>query len=224
MRILVVEDNKKLAASLKRGLEGEGYAVDALHDGKEAENRLLMSHADYDLVILDLSLPSMDGIALCAELRTRAITLPILMLTARDAIDDKIVGLDSGADDYLVKPFAFEELLSRIRALSRRPRTAHMPELTVGSLVLHPATQEIYAGEQKIELTLKEFRILEYFMQHPNEVLNRQRIIDHLWDFSFNPLSRVMDVHINNLRNKLEKQGYGTSIETIRGVGYRLSA
>jgi DNA-binding response OmpR family regulator len=131
MRILVVEDNKKLAASLKRGLEGEGYAVDALHDGKEAENRLLMSHADYDLVILDLSLPSMDGIALCAELRTRAITLPILMLTARDAIDDKIVGLDSGADDYLVKPFAFEELLSRIRALSRRPRTAHMPELWV---------------------------------------------------------------------------------------------
>ena len=224
MRILIAEDNKKLAASLKRGFEQEGYAADVLHDGKAAESRLTVSHADYDIVVLDLGLPEKDGVTLCRDLRAKSITLPIIMLTARDTVNEKIVGLDSGADDYLIKPFSFEELLSRIRALSRRPRTAHLPELVVGNLTLHPATQEVFAENKKIELTLKEFRILEYFMQHPNEVLNRQQIIDHLWDFSFNPFSRVMDVHINNLRNKLKKQGYGASIETVRGLGYRLSA
>ncbi len=224
MRILVVEDNTKLAASLKRGLEREGYAVDALTDGSSAETRLRMSHSDYDLLVLDLSLPHKDGLELCADLRKAGIHLPILMLTARDTIRDRVIGLDSGADDYLVKPFAFEELLSRVRALARRPRTAHAQELRVGQLVLHAASQEIFLGDQKIDLTLKEFRILEFFMHHPMEVLSRQRIIDHLWDFSFNPLSRVMDVHINNLRNKLEKHGYGTSIETVRGIGYRLAA
>jgi DNA-binding response OmpR family regulator len=223
MRILVVEDNTKLAASLKRGLEAEGYAVDTLSDGVAAESRLHMSHADYDLLILDLSLPHKDGLQVCADLRKAEITLPILMLTARDTIHDRVIGLDSGADDYLIKPFAFEELLSRVRALARRPREAHAPKLQVGELVLHPASQEIFAGEQRIDLTLKEFRILEFFMNHPNEVLSRQKIIDHLWDFAFNPFSRVMDVHINNLRNKLDKYGHGTSIETVRGIGYRLA-
>jgi DNA-binding response OmpR family regulator len=224
MRILCVEDTLKLAASLKRGLEQEGYAVDVLHDGLDAEKRLMLSHADYDMVLLDLTIPGKDGITLCKEIRARGLTLPVLMLTAKDTVDDKILGLDSGADDYLIKPFVFEELLSRIRALSRRPRVAHAPELTIGTLTLHSATQKIYASGEEIDLTLKEFRILEFFMQHPNEVLSRQRIIDHLWDFSFNPLSRVMDVHINNLRNKLDTKGYGTSIQTVRGVGYRLSA
>ncbi len=224
MRILVVEDSIKLADSLKRGLEQEGYATDVLTDGKDAEHRLMVSHADYDLVLLDLGLPGKDGITICTDLRARGITIPILMLTAHDTVHDRIKGLDTGADDYLTKPFAFEELLSRVRALSRRPRTAHLPELVVGTLTLHPATQEVFSGEVKIGLTLKEFRILEYFMQHPNEALSRQNIIDHLWDYSFNPLSRVMDVHINNLRNKLEKQGYGTTIETVRGIGYRLAA
>jgi DNA-binding response OmpR family regulator len=224
MRILIVEDNQKLSASLKRGFEQEGYAVDVLHDGQEATKRLLMSHPDYDIVILDIGLPSKDGLSLCSDLRERNINTPILMLTAHDTVNDRILGLDSGADDYLIKPFAFGELLSRVRALSRRPHASLPPELRVGNLLLHPANKEVFAGDKKLELTLKEFRLLEFFMQHPNEVLSRQLLIDHLWDFSFNPLSRTMDVHINNLRNKLDLQGYGTSIETIRGVGYRLSA
>lgn len=224
MRILVVEDNKKLANSLVRGLVQEGYAADALHDGLEAERRLAMSHADYDLVVLDLNLPGKDGVTLCAELRAAGIMTPIIMLTAQDTIPDRITGLDSGADDYLTKPFAFDELLSRIRALARRPREALSPELAVGNLVLRPVAQEVTIEGRKVELTLKEFRILEYFMQHEGEVLSRQKIIDHLWDFSFNPLSRVMDVHINNLRNKLEKHDPSITIETIRGIGYRLAA
>ncbi|MDB5237411.1 MAG: OmpR family response regulator [Parcubacteria group bacterium] len=224
MRILVIEDNKKLAASLTRGLVQEGYATDTLHDGLEAERRLAMSHADYDLIILDVNLPGKDGITLCAELRSAHIMTPIIMLTAQDTIPDRITGLDSGADDYLTKPFAFDELLSRIRALARRPRETLPPELTAGNLTLQPATQEAYINSTKIDLTLKEFRILEYFMQHQGEVLTRQKIIDHLWDFSFNPLSRVMDVHINNLRNKLEKHDPSITIETVRGIGYRLAA
>jgi DNA-binding response OmpR family regulator len=148
---------------------------------------------------------------------------PIIMLTSRDTIEDKIIGLDSGADDYLVKPFSFEELLSRVRALSRRPRATLAPDLNVGTLVLKPSTQDVFQGNKKIELTLKEFRILEFFMTKPNEVINRQQIIDHLWDFQFNPLSRVMDVHINNLRNKL-KSKHGTTLETVRGIGYKLKA
>jgi DNA-binding response OmpR family regulator len=224
MRILVVEDSVKLSSSLKRGLEQEGYAVDVLRDGLAAEHRLQVSHPDYDILILDINLPGKDGVTLCAELREKGITLPILMLTAHDTVRDRIQGLDSGADDYLIKPFAFEELLSRIRALSRRPRTAQLPDLKVGNLTLRASTQEIYAGDSKVDLTLKEFRILEYFMQHPHEVLSRQKIIDHLWDFSFNPLSRAMDVHINNLRNKLGAHEQGASIETVRGIGYRLTA
>ncbi|HEV7121378.1 MAG TPA: response regulator transcription factor [Candidatus Paceibacterota bacterium] len=224
MRILVVEDNKKLAGSLLRGLTQEGYAADALHDGVTAARRLAMSHADYDLVVLDVNLPEKDGIALCAELRAAGIMTPIIMLTAQDTIADRITGLDSGADDYLTKPFAFDELLSRVRALARRPREALPPALAVGNLVLRPVAQEVSIEGTKVDLTLKEFRILEYFMQHEGEVLTRQKIIDHLWDFSFNPLSRVMDVHINNLRNKLEKHDPSITIETIRGIGYRLSA
>jgi DNA-binding response OmpR family regulator len=148
--------------------------------------------------------------------------VPIIMLTARDTLEDKVLGLDSGADDYLVKPFAFEELLSRVRALARRQRSTLPPELRVGQMVLMPASQEVSIGGQKINLTLKEFRILEFFMSSPGQVLTRQKIIDHLWDFQFNPLSRVMDVHINNLRNKLQSHKHGPSLETIRGVGYRL--
>ena len=145
------------------------------------------------------------------------------MLTARDTVQDKIIGLDSGADDYLVKPFSFEELLSRVRALSRRPRAVLPPTLNVGEFTLNPATQEVFRDKKKINLTLKEFRLLEFFMSKPDEVINRQQVIDHLWDFQFNPFSRVVDVHINNLRNKL-KNNHGTPIETIRGIGYRFRA
>lgn len=221
MRILVVEDNKKLAESLARGLVQEGYAADYLQDGSDAEARVVMNRNDYDLLILDLMLPGKDGLAVCASLRTHGIMIPIIMLTARDTVADKVRGLDSGADDYLVKPFSFDELLSRVRAISRRQRAALPPELSVGELRLVPSTQTAYLNERKLPLTLKEFRILEFFMSHPDEVLSRQKIIDHLWDFQFNPLSRVMDVHINNLRNKL-KGTHDTQLETIRGVGYRL--
>ena len=223
MRILVVEDNQKLADSLTRGLRQEGYAADYLTNGEEGEKRMLTDHGDYDLTVLDINLPGKNGVEVCRALREKGIMTPIIMLTARDTTRDTVVGLDSGADDYLVKPFAFEELLSRIRALSRRAPATLPPDLVVGDLVLKPARQEVFQNGQKIDLTLKEFRILEFFMHKPNEVVTRQQIIDHLYDFQFNPFSRVMDVHINNLRNKL-KNDYGTEIETIRGVGYRLRA
>ena len=222
MRILVIEDNQKLADSITRGLRQEGYAADFLTDGLEGEKRILMNQSDYDLVILDVGLPGKTGIGICLSMRDKGIMTPVLMLTARDTLEDKVLGLDSGADDYLVKPFAYEELLSRVRALSRRQRITLSPDLAFGNLVLKTSAQEVYIGEAKVEVTLKEFRLLEFFMTHPGEVLTRQKIIDHLWDFHFNPLSRVMDVHINNLRNKLQSHKHGPTLETIRGVGYRL--
>ncbi|MDR3519899.1 MAG: response regulator transcription factor [Candidatus Pacebacteria bacterium] len=224
MRILIIEDNKKLADSISRGLKQEGYAVDYLLNGLEGEKRMLVSHADYDVLILDLTLPGKGGIDICSNIRANGIMTPIIMLTAKDAVSDKIVGLDSGADDYLIKPFSLEELLSRVRALGRRARTTLLPNLQVGGLTLNPSKQEACIGNKKIELTLKEFRILEFFMAYPDQVIARQKIIDHLWDFNFNPFSRVMDVHINNLRNKLSEHKNGPILETIRGVGYRLKA
>jgi DNA-binding response OmpR family regulator len=223
MRVLVIEDNQKLADSISRGLRQEGYAADYLVNGLEGEKRILMNQSDYDILILDISLPGKNGIDICTSLREKEIMIPIIMLTARDTVQDKVLGLDSGADDYLVKPFSFEELLSRVRALSRRQRTTLLPELHVGELTLKPSAQEVYLGGKKMDLTLKEFRILEFFMSNPDQVLSRQKIIDHLWDFHFNPLSRVMDVHINNLRNKLGNK-HDATLETIRGVGYRLRA
>ncbi len=222
MRILLVEDEPKLARSIARALEEEGYAVDVEKDGLAADRRLSVHHGDYDLVILDLLLPGKDGIALCRDARERGIVTPVLMLTARDAVEDRVLGLDCGADDYLVKPFAFVELLSRIRALGRRPRAAHAPVLRVGSLALDPATQEARCDGHTLPLTLKEFRLLEYFMGRPHEVVSRQDLFDHLWDFAANQLSRVVDVHVNNLRAKLIKHCDDVSIETIRGIGYRL--
>ncbi len=223
MRILIVEDNQKLANSLSRGFSQEGYAVDILSNGEDAEKRISVSPDDYEMIVLDISVPGKDGIEICSSLRSKGIMTPIIMLTARDTIKDKILGLDSGADDYLIKPFSFEELLSRIRALSRRPRTSLPPQLEVGDLILKPSSQEVFKNGKKIILTLKEFRVLEFFMIRPGEVVTRQYIVDHLWDFEFNPLSRTMDVHINNLRNKLHSK-HGTTLETIRGVGYRLTA
>jgi two-component system OmpR family response regulator len=222
MRILAIEDNHKLADSIARGLRQEGYAVDYLTNGLEGEKRIFMNQSDYDLVILDIGLPDKNGLEICRSMREKGIMTPIIMLTAKDTVEDKVAGLDSGADDYLVKPFSFDELLSRVRALSRRQRSSLPPELQVGTMVLTPATQEVRIGTKTVELTLKEFRLLEFFMMSPGQVLSRQKIIDHLWDFHFNPLSRVMDVHINNLRNKINKHTYGPTLETIRGVGYRL--
>jgi DNA-binding response OmpR family regulator len=224
MRILIIEDNQKLADSLSRGLRQEGYAADYLTNGLDGEKRMLRDHADYDILILDRMLPGKDGVSICSTLREASIMTPIIMLTAKDTVNDTVVGLDSGADDYLVKPFSFDELLSRVRALARRPRETLQTSLTLGDLVLNPSTQEVHIEDKKIELTLKEFRILEFFMHHPDQVMTRQKIIDHLWDFNFNPFSRVMDVHINNLRNKLHTSTYGPVLETVRGIGYRLRA
>lgn len=221
MRVLIVEDNRKLADSLTRGLRQEGYAADYLTNGEDGERRALMNRGDYDVIILDINLPGKNGLEVCRSLREQGVMTPLIMLTSRDTTRDKIIGLDSGADDYLVKPFSFEELLSRVRALSRRPPNTLAPELTVGDLVLKPATREALQDGKKLGLTLTEFRLLEFLMRKPDEVIARQQIIDHLWDFNFNPFSRVMDVHINNLRNKL-KSNHGATIETVRGIGYRL--
>ena len=224
MRILIIEDNKKLAESLKRGFEQEGYAADRVHDGLEGERKIMTSSSDYDVIVLDLMLPGKDGMEICAAARERKIMTPIIMLTAKDTVRDKVTGLDTGADDYLVKPFSFEELLSRIRALARRPAEALAPVLRFGSLTLDPNTRKVQNDGRKVDLTLTEFRLLELFMRNPGQVLERQKIIDKTWDFDFNPLSRATDIHVNNIRNKLSKNEHGTNIETIRGVGYRLRA
>ncbi len=224
MRILIIEDEEKLVKSLKRALEGEGYAVDYKLDGIEGERHMALNYRDYDILLLDIMLPGKDGIAVCDSLRRQSIMTPIIMLTAKDATEDKVFGLDCGADDYLVKPFSFTELLSRIRALARRPRPAIPPVLEAGSLSLNPATQEAHCGKMKLDLTLKEFRLLEFFMVRANDAVSRQDLIDHLWDFAANPLSRVVDVHVNNLRNKIARYCDDVSIETVRGIGYRLRA
>ncbi|MDE2019092.1 MAG: response regulator transcription factor [Patescibacteria group bacterium] len=223
MRILIIEDEEKLAESLKKGLEKSGYAVDYLTDGEAGQRRIEMAHKNYDLVILDLMLPGKSGFEICQAVRKRGIMTPILILTARDMTDDKILALDNGADDYLVKPFSFEELLARIRALLRRPPETLASELTAKDVVLKPTEREVYRGGRKIDLTLKEFELLHYLMRHPGEVLNREDIYSHLWDFEDNSFSNIIDVHIKNLRKKLQDQDEKNRlVETIRGVGYRL--
>jgi DNA-binding response OmpR family regulator len=224
MRILIIEDEEKLAKSLKRALEETGYAVDYKLDGISGERHMSVHHQDYDILLLDVTLPGKDGIAVCDSLRTNAIMTPIIMLTARDTTADKVRGLDHGADDYIVKPFSYKELISRIRALARRPTTAFPATLEVGSVLLNPSKHEVWCRGEKIVLTLKEFRLLEFFMEHENETVSRQDLIDHLWDFAANPLSRVVDVHVNNLRNKLAKYCNDVSIESVRGIGYCLRA
>lgn len=220
MHILIIEDNKKLGDSIVRGFRQEGYAADHVLDGAEGEERLLRNLSDYGILILDLNLPNKHGIDICISLRSKGVSIPIIMLTARDTTSDKILGLDSGADDYLVKPFSFEELVSRVRALSRRNKVTLSPEISIGEIILKSSAQELYIRGTLLDLTLKEFRIMEYFMTHPDQVITRQKLIDHLWDFNFNPLSRAIDVHINNVRNKL-KQHNVTNLETVRGIGYR---
>ena len=222
MKILVVEDNEKLAKSLKKGLEQEGHAADYLTDGEAGQRRLEVSSKDYDLVILDLMLPKRDGIAVCKNSRDQNIMTPVIMLTAKDADDDKIFGLDSGADDYLIKPFSFPELLARIRALLRRPKTTLPSELKIKDLVLNVSTRKVFRGQREVHLTLKEFAILEYLVRQPNQVLNREQIISHVWDFAFDSFSNLVDVHIKNLRKKLDGKNDEKILETIRGIGYRI--
>ncbi len=222
MRILIVEDEEKLALSLKKGLEKEGFAVDYIMDGDAGERRIVISHKDYDLVILDLMLPGKDGFQICRSVREQQINVPILVLTARDATDDKVAALDAGADDYLVKPFSFEELMARVRALLRRPEQALPNELTVRDLKLDTTTRKVTRKGKEISLTLKEFNLLEYLMRNVDQVLTREQILDHLWDFAFDSFSNVVDVHIKNLRKKIDGTHHEKLLETIRGVGYRI--
>ncbi len=224
MRILIIEDQEKLALSIKKGLEFNGYAVDTLFDGEQGLRRLEGNHMDYDLVVLDLMLPTIDGITICKNLRNQSIKIPILMLTAKDTLEDKVTGLNIGADDYLTKPFAFAELLARIGALTRRPvETNISPLIVVANISLNTATREVFKSKKAITLTTKEFAILEQFMRHPNEVLSREKIMNHVWDFAFGGVSNVVDVHIKNLRRKLQNKNEKL-FETIHGVGYRFKS
>lgn len=223
MRILIVDDEKTLAETLKTGLEKTGYAVDYLTDGLVAEKRIILNHKDYDLVILDWMLPSKDGLQICKDIRELKIKIPILILTARFDMKDKVNALNSGADDYLVKPFSFEELEARIRALLRRPTQAIDEVLETGRLKVHLLNHKVFLGNKNIRLTVKEFAILEYLMRNMDTVVSREQILDHLWGFEFDSFSNVVDSHMKNLRNKL-KTSKNSVIETVRGVGYRIKS
>jgi DNA-binding response OmpR family regulator len=220
MRILIVEDDRRLSGIIRRGLIEETYAVDAAYDGEEGQ--FLAETNPYDLIILDIMLPKKDGFTVCRELRTRGINTPVLMLTAKDAIEDRVKGLDTGADDYLVKPFAFSELLARVRALLRREGMTKSPELKAGNLVLNTLTRELRRDQRLIELTTKEYVILEYFMRHPNIVITRTMLEEHAWNYDFDSLSNLIDVYIRRLRRKIDRAGGDSVIQTVRGAGYRL--
>lgn len=224
MKILIIEDEENLAKLLKRGLESEGYAVDHLADGESGQRRIEAGHKDYDLIILDLMLPKKSGFDVCKEVRAQKISTPILILTAKGEIESKVLLLDTGADDYMLKPFELTELLARIRALTRRPKVSLPVELRVGDLTLIPNSKKVFRNNKEIELTLKEFRLLEYLMRRPNQVVQRVDLTDNIWDFSYDSLSNIIDVYINRLRNKIDKGRKRKTIETIRGIGYKLKA
>lgn len=222
MRILVVEDEPRLATLLRRSLTEEGHAPDLAPTGEEALDWI--DAAPFDAIVLDVMLPGIDGLEVARRLRQRRIQTPILLLTARDTIDDRVAGLDAGADDYLVKPFAYAELAARLRALGRRPHAALDPVLTAGELRLDPATRSVRLGDRALDLTNKEFRILEYLMRNPDRVLTRTMIAEHVWDYDFLSVTNVIDVHIRSLRHKIDDPYPGTLIQTVRGAGYRFRA
>ncbi len=222
MKILLVEDEKKLADALKRGLELQGYTVDIVGDGAKALMRISLHRNDYDVVILDLMLPSLDGHEVCKQMRAKDITTPVLVLTARSETDTKVELLVSGADDSLVKPFSFAELNARIQALLRRPSEKLPQVLRVDDIELDPNTRHASRAGRDIPLTLKEYGLLEYFMRHPGMVVNREDLLTHLWDFNYVGFSNVVDVHVKNLRKKLNEEDGDGVLETVRGIGYRL--
>ena len=220
MRILVVEDEARLAGLLERSLEEEGHAVDVAGSGEEAIDWVF--GAAYDAIVLDVMLPGMDGLAVCRRLRAGRVQTPILLLTARDAIEDRVAGLDAGADDYLVKPFAFAELTARLRALARRPAETQDTLLRAGDLTLDPASRRVHRGGREISLSNKEFRILEVLLRHPGQVVTRDMIGERVWDYDFPNVTNVIDVHVRALRRKLDDPYPGSLIQTVRGAGYRL--
>ena len=220
MRILVVEDEVKMAALLRRGLSEEGLNVDVADEGERA--LLMAGAADYDAVVLDVILPGIDGFETCRRLRRDGIWAPVLMLTARSSLDDRISGLDGGADDYMVKPFAFAELLARLRALVRRGTVERPPAIEVGELRLDPGTRQVWRGRTEIDLSSKEFTLLETFMRHAGYVLSRTQLLEQAWEYDFEHRSNVVEVYIRYLRRKIDLPFGRKSIETVRGAGYRL--
>jgi two-component system OmpR family response regulator len=222
MRVLVVEDERKLGELLRRGLGEEGYAADLADRGEEA--LWMVKAVDYDVIVLDVMLPGADGFEICRRMREGGVWAPVLMLTARDAVDDRVSGLDAGADDYLTKPFAFEELLARLRALTRRAPAERPPVLKVDDLRLDPAAHRAWRGDRELELSAKEFALLELFMRRPGLTLSRTQLLDGAWDIAFESRSNVIDVYVRYLREKIDRPFGRHSIETIRGVGYRLCA
>ena len=222
MRVLLVEDEARIAGFVTRGLAEQGHAVDVASDGDEAFQ--WADVADFDVIILDVMLPGRDGIEVCRTLRQRGARTPILMLTARDAVQDRVKGLDSGADDYLVKPFAFAELVARLRALIRREPAVMGGVLQVSDLGFDTTTLEVSRRGVSIDLTAKECRLLEYLMRHPNQVLTRTMIAEHVWNYEFDNATNVIDVHIRNLRRKIDDAYPTKLIQTVRGAGYRISS
>ncbi len=220
MRILLADDDLKFCDVVRRGLEEEAYAVDCVHDGEDgycyAEN------GSYDLIILDIMMPKTDGLEMCRRLRAKKNLTPVLMLTAKDAVEDRVAGLDTGADDYLVKPFAFPELLARVRALLRRESSVKSSELKVGELVLNTVTREVRWKGKLIELTSKEYAILNYMMRRPNAVVTRTMIEEHAWDYDLDSISNLVDVYILRLRQKIDPEQGKQIIQTVRGSGYRI--
>jgi two-component system OmpR family response regulator len=220
MRVLVVEDEVKMAALLRRGLSEEGLAVDVAEEGERA--LLMAGSTDYDAVVLDVMLPGIDGFETCRRLRRDGVWAPVLMLTARGSLDDRVVGLDGGADDYMVKPFAFAELLARLRALVRRGTVERPPVIEVGDLRLDPGTHQVWRGDTEIDLSSKEFTLLETFMRHAGYVLSRSQLLEQAWEYDFEHRSNVVEVYIRYLRRKIDVPFDVVSIETVRGAGYRL--
>jgi len=222
MRLLVVEDEPRIASFIRRGLEEERHAVDVAPDGDDAV--LLATTNDYDVILLDVLLPRKNGLAVCRELRAGGLTTPILMLTAKDSVEDKVAGLNTGADDYLTKPFAFDELLARVNALARRQSLDRSPLLRVGDLTLDPLTRDVRRGDAPIELTNKEYALLAFLMRRPAQVLTRTQIAEQIWDLNFDNESNVIDVYVRYLRKKIDAGGARPLIHTVRGVGYVIKA
>ncbi len=222
MRVLVVEDEPRMANLIRQGLEEDGYAVDVVDNGADVLD--WVQSVDYDVMLLDIMLPGLDGVSVCRRLRQQGCLLPILMLTARDTLNDKVAGLDSGADDYLAKPFAIEEVTARLRALTRRDVPSRGVILQVGDLTLDTAGKCARRGEHNIELTAKEYTLLETLMRHPGQVLSRDHIIDKVWNLTFNSDSKLIDVYIHTLRKKIDAGHSHQLIQTVRGLGYRISA
>ena len=220
MRVLIVEDELRMAALIRRGLLADGLAADVAGNGEDAL-WMAQSH-DYDAIVLDVMLPGISGFETCRQLRQAGVWAPVLMLTARDSVEDRVAGLDTGADDYLVKPFAFAELLARLRALARRGESERAPVLAVGDLTLDPATHDVHRGEAEIALSAKEFALLETFMRRPGDVLSRLHLLEHAWDSSYENRSNIVDVYVRRLRRKIDEPFRRATLQTVRGGGYRL--